>query len=112
MKNTNENCCPGCRRHCSRDKLCCKHGRAYFAEQKRSDKNMMQKQEHKSGHLHKWERYVQPDGLAWNLLYACRSTKRALRDRKITEEELFARLSDLEKENLREILEKLSFSMV
>ena len=97
MKNDRARC-PGCGRHCPMDNVKCKYGMKYFA-----DRNTAADNEAK----HKWERFVEKDGLVWRLMMLGRCTKKALKKKKLTEAQLMERLTADDKEQLAGILDKL-----
>ena len=111
MKNT----CPGCSRHCTMDHPHCKYGRQYFEKQKQKEVSKTvcphcpKKQNPDSPA--KWEAYVQKGGTAWQLLYASRMAKKALRKKQVNEQMLLHRLSAEEREQLAEMLSRLDFGV-
>ena len=84
MKSNKQAVCPGCSRHCPMGAEHCKYGRRYFARQAEAEPQQ----------TYKWEKYVQKQGLVWQLLMTARKVKKALRSRKMTEEQLLAALGD------------------
>lgn len=110
MKKPKQAVCPGCSRHCTADKVRCKHGRAYFA--KLIDHNAEENSDLQTGlrrkHKHKWERDVEQGGVLWHMLCIGRRIKRALRRREITEPQLLNALSESEKTQFLEILRKMN----
>lgn len=101
MKKKNENVCPGCSRHCPANAVRCKRGRAYFAEREAAGP---EKRPHGK---HKWEKRVSEGGLLWQLICFSRSAKKALCGKEIAEAQLLDALSEPERNQLWEILEKL-----
>lgn len=110
MKKTKQAVCPGCSRHCTADKVRCKHGRAYFA--KLSDHNAKEGKHPRTGlcrkHKHKWERDVEQGGMLWHMLSISRRIKKALHKGDIAESQLLNALSESEKTQLAEILRKMN----
>ena len=102
MKKDISGVCPGCSRHCSRDALKCKYGHEHFEK-------LQKKEQAKKEHRYKWESYTEKDGLAWILFLVCRNIKKALRSKSMTEDEIFAPLSQEEKNELANLVHKLNF---
>ena len=106
MKKQNIDVCPGCSRHCTRNEIRCKRGRAYFAEHSEAESKEipMRRDSHKK---HKWEKHVCIGGLFWQLIFVSRKVKKALRREKIAEEQLMSVLDDQDRLQLSRILKKL-----
>ena len=107
MKDTIQNICPGCKRHCTADAPRCKYGRAYFSKCRKAESKAGTPEKDCGGKRRKWEKYVERGGTAWLLLDTGRRAKKALLRRRITEEKLLAPLSIDEREKLRSLLAKL-----
>lgn len=105
MKEKNVGKCPGCGRHCPLSEPECGYGRKLT---KKHAAQTMEHGRHGHGFEHKWEAFVEHDGLAWKLLTAGRNMKHALRDGVITESDALAPLSDDEKIALAAMLDKLN----
>lgn len=113
MKKTNQNVCPGCSRHCSADCVRCKRGRAYFAKQaaRESENNFVKMESPKKKHHHKWERNIAEGGPIWRMLWMSKKIKKALRHGEISEERLLEALSERERDQLSEAMDKMSFHL-
>jgi len=99
MKNNNGARCPGCGKHCPMDNVRCKYGMKYFASQTAAAENETK---------HKWEKFVEKGGLIWRLMMLGRGTKKALKKKKYTEEQMLGVLGDQDREVLSLILKKLN----
>jgi len=98
MKDRKEKRCPGCSERCPASAPCCKFGKRYF-----------EKQEAKSlrGKVRKWEKNIRERGPAWMLVTTARGVKRVLRKSEMSEEQIFARISQDEMNQLCDILERV-----
>ena len=98
MKDRKEKRCPGCSERCPASAPCCKFGKRYFA-----------KQEAKFLHskVRKWEKNIRARGTAWLLVTTGRGVKSVLRKSEMTEEQIFARVSPEEMNQLCDILERV-----
>lgn len=101
MKKTSIPTCPGCRRHCTEDQPRCSYGRKYFAKQQKNEEAEIQ---------YKWEAYVSQGGLAWELLRTSCRVKKALKKGKVTEIQLFSKITAEEQKTLQLLLSKLTFT--
>ena len=110
MKKNHQTVCPGCGKHCPADAIRCKYGRAYFAQLASRETGAASSEGHSSHHGHKckWEKDVAEGGLGWKFLSVGRGIKKALRSGTISEEHLLNVLSEAEKAQLSDILDKLS----
>lgn len=110
MKTVNQNVCPGCSRHCTADCVRCKRGRAYFAKQREND-NFAPMENTKKKHHHKWERSLSEGGPIWRMLRMSKKIKKALRNGEISEAGLLEPLSEQERDQLSEVMDKINFHM-
>ena len=96
--------CPGCHKHCKFGEARCKYGCRYFAKlgEQKTDPCPTK------GCKHKWEAYVAQGGVAWRLFSFCRRAKKALRNKKVAENQLFAPLTDGEQQLLCDLLDRLN----
>lgn len=120
-KNTDQNTCPGCGRHCPACAPRCKYGCRYFRKMaeaacpaggccgagKKKEALKNKGQSKKREEECKWARYAPPGGLGYSLLSAARTAKKGLRKGRFTEEAFFGALSDAQQAELRMMLEKL-----
>ena len=108
MKTQTANTCPGCSRHCPAKHLRCKYGQKHFEKLRRAEeaKSLIVQAEKKP--RHKWEKHVTPDGLFWHLLWYSGRIKRALRKKKISEQQLLSTLTQQEQAQLDALLEKVT----
>ena len=102
MKNNGMPTCPGCGRHCSLAHPRCKYGRDYWEKIQRKEQEAP-----KEKSRFKWEGLVEKEGLIWQLFLVSRSMKKALRKKKVVEEDLLLRLNDQEQQQLSDLLKKL-----
>ena len=93
----NDNVCPGCHKHCPLSQPRCKYGLAYAARQAQKA----------AAPKHKWQRFAQPDGLAWTLFTTSKRAKKALCHARATEDQLFGDFTIQEKETFRQLLAKI-----
>lgn len=92
--------CPGCGKHCAQGCARCKYGVKYFAKQ-------AEKADTAPASIGKWEKYVAREGTAWQLLYAAKRMKKALKDSGRREEQALSPLSADEQAALSALLQKL-----
>ena len=105
MKKHKEDVCPGCSRHCTRNEIRCKRGRAYFAEHGADGLKVHPADEKRK--KRKWEKYVDEGGLVWRMLFVSLRAKKALRRGKIDEAKLISVLDEQDRVQLDRILKKL-----
>lgn len=58
-------------------------------------------------HHYKWEKYVAQGSLAWKLLWVSSRSKKALRRKELTEQELLSALDEAEQEQLDTLLDNV-----
>ena len=97
MKQTKQTVCPGCSRHCPMGAEHCKYGRRYFAKLAETEQQK----------TYKWEKYVEKNGLVWQLLMTARRIKKTLRSQKLTEEQLLAALDQEQRQQFSELKKKM-----
>ena len=98
--------CPGCSRHCSLDHVRCKYGQKYVEKIRKAEADGHPATEDK--HHYKWEKYVAQGSLAWKLLWVSSRSKKALRRKKLTEQQLLNVLDEAEQAQLDALLDKIS----
>ena len=98
--------CPGCSRHCSLDHVRCKYGQKYVEKIRKAEADGHPATEDK--HHYKWEKYVAQGRLAWKLLWVSSRRKKALRRKKLTEQQLLNVLDEAEQAQLDALLDKIS----
>ena len=106
MSKGGKDVCPGCSRHCPLTHVRCKYGQKYIGKIRKADADSHQTPEGK--HNYKWEKDVVQGGLAWKMLWVSCRGKKALRRKKLTEQELFAALNVDEKAQLNALLDQIS----
>ena len=100
MKTDRIPVCDGCKRHCPLNDVKCKYGRKLAAETAcKKDKDTKPR--------HKWEKNVEPGGLAWRFLAVSRGAKKAIAANRLTEAQLFEKLNAEEAETFAALLAKL-----
>jgi len=97
MKKDKLDRCPGCGKHCPLSAPRCKYGRAYAAKLEASQ----------TGCKHKWEAYVTRGEPLWQMLTISRKIKKNLCHSRVTEAEVMAALTPLERQQLAQMLYKL-----
>lgn len=100
----NQNCCPGCSRHCCLDKPKCKYGCRYCAK-------LQAEKENKTAKKHKWEKYVNRNNAFGMTIRIGRKLKKALLKKEITEAQLLHVLNGQERDTLAALLEKINFAL-
>ena len=106
MAKGRKDVCPGCSKHCSMNHVRCKYGQKYVEKIREADADRHQAPEDK--HHYKWEKYVAQGGLAWKLLWVSSRGKKALRRKKLTEQQLLSALDEAELAQLNALLDKIS----
>lgn len=118
MSKQNQNVCPGCSKHCTADAVRCKRGQRYFEGLASSEPQpirsnimhsaapSMKRHEKKP----KWERHVSENSLLRRMLLTSRCLKELLRGG-VPEEQLLMSLSDEERGQLEEILNKMNWEI-
>jgi len=107
MKKHKQTVCPGCSRHCTKDSIRCKRGRAYFAKLEEQIKSAEPVRECRR----KWMKSVSENGVLWNLLMTGRNIKKALRSEEIAELQLTGALTAEEITQLTSALQKLQSAL-
>lgn len=100
----NPSVCPGCSRHCPKDGLRCKRGRAYFEKTEKAEKK---KAEASVPGRRKWEKLVGEGSALRPLFLFSRQAKKALRGG-LSEASLLAPLSADEQQQLARLLARLN----
>ena len=105
MAKGRKDVCPGCSRHCSLNHVRCKYGQKYIEKIRKADADSHHAPESKRHY--KWEKLVAQGGLAWKLLWVSSRSKKALRRKQLTEQELLSALDDAAQAQLNAILDQL-----
>lgn len=98
--------CPGCSKHCSAGNVRCKYGQKYF--EKRAAEAVSEQKTKKVSKRRKWEKHVTCGGLVWKFLWLASQSKRALRQKDLTEQEWLSALDETERAQLDTLLTKIS----
>ena len=106
MAKGRKDVCPGCSRHCSLDHVRCQYGRKYVEEIRKAEEENHQPPE--EAHRFKWEKYVAQGGLAWKMLWVSSRSKKALRRKERSEQQLMSALDEDERAQLNAMLDKIS----
>jgi len=102
MKKEQIPVCPGCKKHCPMNSLCCGYGKKYFK------KNPPETIGPEETEKRKWEKGLTRGSIIWKFVGTGRRIRKALRDGEIREAQLEAALNDEEKQQLGVIIEKLA----
>lgn len=107
MTKERKDMCPGCSRHCTAGNEHCKYGRKYFGEKQKTPENGGERKQEPVNHQRKWEKHVTAGSPVWKLLWTASRSKRALRRKECTEQELLSLLDEVEQAQLDALLQKI-----
>ena len=110
MKNEKQLLCPGCGRHCPASAPRCKYGRNYFAKKSACSASSCPHSEcaFHPGRTYKWEKHAPRETLLGQFLLVGCKTKKALKNKNITQQQLLESLPQEETQRLSETLAKLN----